>query len=233
MAPTTSLRLISDRDELSRELRAARAAERAVGLVPTLGYLHAGHAALMRQARAENDVVVASIFVNPTQFGPTEDFERYPRDLVRDRALAGAEGAAILFVPSVETMYPEGPENQRVWVDPGELARHLCGASRPTHFRGVATVVAKLFNMVSPDRAYFGAKDAQQAIIIRRMAGDLAFPVEVQVVPTVREPDGLALSSRNVYLSPAERAQAPALKHALDLARDRILAGERGALDIE
>jgi pantoate--beta-alanine ligase len=198
-----------------------------------MGYLHEGHLTLVDGARAENDVVVMSIFVNPTQFGPAEDYGRYPRNLERDRALAAERGVDVLFTPDVGTMYPNGPEAQRIWVDPGSMADTLCGASRPGHFRGVATVVAKLFATVEPDRAYFGQKDAQQAAIIRAMARDLAYPIEVRVVPTVREPDGLALSSRNVYLSPLERAEAVALIHALSAARDAIAAGEIDAGQIE
>ncbi|MBV9278505.1 MAG: pantoate--beta-alanine ligase [Chloroflexi bacterium] len=218
---------------LSDAVRQARCAGRSVGLVPTMGYLHVGHLRLAARARAENDLVVMSVFVNPTQFGPNEDFERYPRDLERDRRLAAAAGVDLLFTPDLETIYPGGPEAQAVWVEPGPLAEHLCGASRPGHFRGVATVVAKLLNLVQPDRAYFGQKDAQQAIILTRMARDLAFPVEVRVVETVREPDGLALSSRNVYLSAAERAQAIVLHRALQLARSMVEAGERDAQVLE
>jgi pantoate--beta-alanine ligase len=206
---------------------------RTIGLVPTMGYLHEGHLALMHAARAENDVLVASIFVNPTQFGPSEDFDRYPRDIERDRGLAGEAAVDLLFVPDTETMYPGGPASQEVWVDPGRLDDFLCGASRPGHFRGVAGVVAKLFAMVNPDRAYFGQKDAQQAIIISRMVRDLAFPIEVRVVPTVREADGLALSSRNVYLSPEQRREAPSLHHGLENCASAIGEGERNAQVIE
>jgi pantoate--beta-alanine ligase len=194
-----------------------------------MGYLHRGHQKLIEQAVSENDLVVVSVYVNPSQFGPTEDFERYPRDAERDVAMAAESGAAITFLPSDEDMYPEGVGGQRIWVDPGDLASHLCGASRPAHFRGVATVVAKLFDTVQPDRSYFGQKDAQQAIILKTMVRDLAMPVEVRIVPTVREADGLAISSRNVYLSPDERGQAVALKGALDLADGAYGAGERDA----
>lgn len=204
-----------------------------IGFVATMGYLHAGHLSLVEQARNENDRVVMSIFVNPTQFGPAEDFDRYPRDLGRDRKLAEQSGVDVLFAPTVETMYPGGAESQQLWVDPGPLAAHMCGASRPGHFRGVVTVVAKLFHLVQPDRAYFGQKDGQQALIITRMARDLSFSVEVRIVPTVREPDGLALSSRNAYLSAAERAEAAMLSRSLQLAREAMIAGERDAPRLE
>lgn len=200
-----------------------------IGLVPTLGALHAGHLALANAARTENSLVVMSIFVNPTQFGAGEDFNRYPRNLPRDRSLAAEAGVDVLFVPSAETMYPDGPAGQLVWVDPGALAVHGEGAARPSHFRAVATVVAKLFHLVQPDRAYFGQKDGQQAAIVRQMVRDLLLPVEIRVIPTVREHDGLALSSRNVYLSPAERAAAPVLARALGVARAAVAAGEREA----
>lgn len=196
-----------------------------VGFVPTMGYLHEGHLALIRRARAECRRVVVSVFVNPLQFGPHEDYARYPRDLDRDRRLAAAAGADLLFHPSVEVMYPRGEPG--VFVDVGDLARRWEGARRPGHFRGVVTVVTKLFHLVQPDRAYFGQKDAQQAVIIRRMVADLNFPVEVVVCPTVREPDGLALSSRNVYLDRRQRQAAPTLYRALVAARRRLEAGER------
>jgi pantoate--beta-alanine ligase len=224
---------ISDPLILRRDLNAARCAGRSIGLVPTMGYLHAGHTRLMAEARRENDLVIASLFVNPTQFGPSEDFETYPRDLDRDRAIAAQNGVDLLFVPEPDTMYPGGPASQKIWVDPGELAENLEGASRPGHFRGVTTVVAKLFNLVNPDRAYFGQKDAQQAIIVTRMVADLAFPVSVRVVPTVREPDGVALSSRNVYLTSEERSQATALFAALQLARGLVDDGQRDPRLIE
>jgi pantoate--beta-alanine ligase len=210
-----------------------RRENRSIGFVATMGYLHAGHLSLVEQARSENDRVVMSIFVNPTQFGPAEDFDRYPRGLKRDRQLGRQGGVDVLFTPTVETMYPGGAESQQVWVDPGPLSAHMCGASRPGHFRGVVTVVAKLFHMVQPDRAYFGQKDGQQALIITRLARDLSFPVDVRIVPTIREPDGLALSSRNVFLSPDERAQAVVLSRSLQLAREAMSAGERDAPRLE
>jgi pantoate--beta-alanine ligase len=193
--------------------------EGSVGLVPTMGAFHEGHLSLFRAARAENDTVVASLFVNPAQFGPAEDLERYPRDEEHDTRLAEAEGVDILYVPAAEEIYPPGFET---WVDVERLGSVLEGDHRPGHFRGVATVCLKLFNLVRPDRAYFGQKDAQQAAVIRRMVHDLAVPVEIRVCPTVRDPDGLALSSRNAYLSREERQAALALPRALR-ARDRSL----------
>jgi pantoate--beta-alanine ligase len=183
-----------------------------VGLVPTMGGLHAGHARLMEEARRGADVVVVSIFVNPIQFNQREDFEHYPRDLGRDMALCGEAGADIVFAPPAAEMYPEP---SLTFVEVEELTRHLCGRFRPGHFRGVATVVAKLFQIVQPDRAWFGEKDAQQLAVIRRMVRDLNIPVEIVEVATVREPDGLALSSRNRHLGPRERGVAPALYRAL------------------
>lgn len=218
---------------LRAEMLQARCAGKSIGLVPTMGYLHGGHIRLVSEARAANDVVVVSIFVNPTQFGVSEDLDRYPRDLERDRAMAREAAVDVLFVPEVDTMYPATPENQEIWINPGELAAHLDGWRRPDHFRGVATVVAKLFNLVQPQRAYFGQKDGQQAFIIDRMARDLAFDLSVIIVPTVREPDGLAMSSRNVYLSGEERSQAHVLWHALSLGRTMILDGERESKRIE
>ncbi|RJQ30022.1 MAG: pantoate--beta-alanine ligase [Peptococcaceae bacterium] len=197
-----------------------------VGLVPTMGYLHEGHLELMRRAKEQCGVVVVSIFVNPLQFGPREDYTRYPRDLERDVRLAASVGADAVFNPAVEEMYPEG---SCTYVDLGELTDKLCGRSRPGHFRGVATVVAKLFNIVRPDYAYFGQKDAQQALVIKRMAADLNMDQVIVTVPTVREPDGLAMSSRNVYLSPGERQAAAVLFRSLETARRAVAAGERDA----
>jgi pantoate--beta-alanine ligase len=193
------------------------------GLVPTMGFLHAGHISLVERARQENDHVGVSIFVNPTQFAPTEDLAAYPRDLARDLTLLREAGADLVWTPPTEEVYPPGFQT---YVTVEEVARPLEGAARPTHFRGVATVVAKLFNVFQPDRAYFGQKDAQQAVVIRRMARDLDFPLEVVICPIVREPDGLALSSRNVYLTPEQRAAAPVLSRALRAARDAWQAGE-------
>jgi len=207
-----------------------RNADRRVALVPTMGFLHEGHLALVRRARELADAVWVSIFVNPAQFGPEEDFERYPRDLKRDAGLLLGEGVDVLFAPSVEKMYPREPV---VEVSFSGLDRVLCGASRPGHFAGVGLVVAKLFNIVEPDVAVFGQKDAQQALLIRRLAEDLSFPVEIEVTPTVREPDGLAMSSRNTYLSPEQRAAAPVLYRALQTAGEAIAAGERDPAAVE
>jgi len=196
-----------------------------VGFVPTMGFFHQGHLSLMRRAREERGFVVVSIFVNPLQFGPGEDFEAYPRDPDRDLALAEAEGVDLVFAPEVEEMYPGGrPE---VMVDPGPLGDRLEGAARPGHFRGVATVVARLFHLVGPSAVYFGEKDAQQLAVIRRMVRDLGFGVDVVACPVVREPDGLALSSRNVYLSADERVAATCLFRALREAQASVAAGER------
>jgi pantoate--beta-alanine ligase len=197
-----------------------------VGFVPTMGYLHEGHLALVKQARIENSAVIVSIYVNPAQFGPREDFDAYPRELNRDLKLLREEGVDIVFVPSDEEMYP--PEFSS-WVDVEKITERLEGASRPGHFRGVATVVAKLFNIVQPNKAYFGQKDAQQAAVIKRMVADLNMGIEIVVVPTVRESDGLAMSSRNIYLSPGERQAATILFEALTLARQLRQGGEKDA----
>jgi pantoate--beta-alanine ligase len=215
-------------DGIRRWSRAARQSGRRVGLVPTMGYLHDGHLALVRALRTEAgaDAVILSIFVNPLQFGPQEDFDRYPRDLDRDRALAEAAGVDAVFHPAVAELYPFPAET---FVDVPTLAARLEGVIRPTHFRGVTTVVTKLFHATEPDVAAFGQKDAQQAVIIRRMTAELLFPTRILVVPTVREPDGLALSSRNSYLTPAERAVAPILFQALQAGRSLLDQGERRA----
>lgn len=207
------------------DLRRARVAlPGTLGLVPTMGFLHAGHLSLVERARAECDHVGVSIFVNPTQFGPSEDLGRYPRDLARDLALLEPLGVDLVWTPGAAEMYPPGFQT---WVTVDEVSAPLEGKHRPGHFRGVTTVVAKLFNAFTPDRAYFGQKDAQQAAVIRRMVRDLNFPLEVVVCPIKREPDGLALSSRNVYLSPAERQAATVLFRALSAARAAYEAGER------
>jgi pantoate--beta-alanine ligase len=200
------------------------AAARPIGLVPTMGWLHDGHRALMARARAENATAVVSIFVNPRQFGDPADLAQYPRSEARDLEICEAEGVDLVFAPSVEEVYPPGFDTV---VAVGSIARPLEGAARPGHFEGVATVVAILFGLVRADRAYFGQKDAQQVAVIRRMAIDLAIPTEVIACPTIREPDGLAMSSRNVHLSPAERAAAPVLRRALQEAREAWVAGER------
>ena len=191
-----------------------------------MGYLHAGHISLVQAARAECDRVVASIFVNPTQFGPNEDLAKYPRDLPRDLALLEAAGVDLVWTPTVEVMYPSGFQT---WVQVEALTRRLEGEIRPGHFRGVTTVVAKLFNAVGPDKAYFGQKDAQQAAVVRRMTKDLDFPIEIVVCPTLREADGLAMSSRNTYLNPAERQAATVLFRALSAAKSAYDSGERVA----
>lgn len=215
--------------EVRRLVAQARQEGKSVGLVPTMGYLHEGHCTLMRQAKAENGLVVASVFVNPLQFGAGEDFAVYPRDLARDAASAEAAGVDVFFAPPVEEMYPQGYENMRTLVSVSLVSEGLCGASRPGHFQGVATVVSKLFHLVQPDRAYFGQKDAQQVAVIRQMVQDLNWPLEIVAVPIVREADGLAMSSRNVYLSPAQRQAALVLCRSLEEARRLLLAGETGA----
>ena len=215
------------------ELRAAlapeRRAERRIGLVPTMGYFHEGHLSLMRAARAECDVVVVSLFVNPAQFAPGEDLDSYPRDEERDARLAEAEGVDLLFAPVLEEMYPNGFHTV---VAVGGPTGGLDGNARPGHFDGVTTVVAKLFNVTAPDVAYFGQKDAQQALAIRKLARDLDFPVRIEVCPTVREPDGLALSSRNAYLSDDERERALGLSRGLRAAEAAVAAGQRDAADV-
>ena len=224
------MRIVRSREELREALAAPRREGKRIGLVPTMGYFHEGHLSLMRQAREDCDVVVVSLFVNPTQFAPGEDLESYPRDEARDAELAEREGVDLLWTPDAAQMYPEGFASA-VEVG-GDLTGVLEGDPEhrgPAHFRGVTTVVAKLFNMVQPDRAWFGQKDAQQAVVIRRLVRDLDIPVKVEVVPTVREPDGLAMSSRNVYLSPAERERALGLSQALKAAQDEVAAGRRDA----
>jgi len=211
-------------DTIAKLRRARARMTGSVGLVPTMGYLHPGHLALVARARAENDHVVASIFVNPAQFGPTEDFARYPRDLPRDLRLLRAAGVDLLFTPVAAELYPPG---FTTWVNVEGLDSQLEGRSRPGHFRGVATVVLKLFNLVQPTRAYFGQKDGQQVAVLKRMARDLDCPLKLVVVPTVREADGLALSSRNVFLTPPQRAGAAVLYRALQEASRLYAAGER------
>jgi pantoate--beta-alanine ligase len=211
------------------ELRIWRSqqASRSVGFVPTMGYLHEGHLALVRRARAENETVVVSIFVNPLQFSPQEDYDRYPRDLDRDLYLLEREGVDAVFAPSVSEMYPSGFSTAVVVTGP--IAERLEGEARPGHFRGVATVVTRLFGLVQPQRAYFGWKDAQQVLVVQRLVQDLALPVDIVPLPTVREADGLAMSSRNVYLSPEERVAASAIPRALFAALERFRSGERAA----
>ncbi|TAK79109.1 MAG: pantoate--beta-alanine ligase [Dehalococcoidia bacterium] len=219
-------RTVSEFRAARDRLLAAAPGARGLGLVPTMGYLHEGHRSLMRLARAECDVVAVTIFVNPTQFGPNEDFTRYPRDEARDLEACTAEGVDLVLAPSVDEIYPEGACTT---VSVGPLSRVLEGAARPGHFDGVATVVSKLFTIAGPCRGYFGQKDAQQLMVIRRLARDLLFPVEVVGCPIIREPDGLAMSSRNVYLSPEERTQALGISRGLKRAERAWAEGERDA----
>ncbi|HOB86098.1 MAG TPA: pantoate--beta-alanine ligase [Bacillota bacterium] len=211
-------------EELRRRIREVKAGGASIGFVPTMGFLHQGHLSLMERARRENDFLVISIFVNPLQFGRGEDLDRYPRDREGDLAKARKVGCDLVFFPEEKTLYPPG---FTTYVQVEGLSSVLCGVSRPTHFRGVATVVNKLFNLVQPDRAYFGQKDAQQAILIKRMVADLNMNLEVVVCPTVREEDGLAMSSRNNYLTPQERRAAPVLYRALKAGEELIAGGER------
>ncbi len=209
-------------DEVRSIVRRVRGNGDSVGLVPTMGALHEGHSALLRRARQTDDFVVVSIFVNPTQFGPSDDFEKYPRQLEKDAAVAEELGVDLVFAPTAEEMY--SPDSC-TYVEVGELTEELCGAFRPGHFRGVATVVSKLFNIVSPDRAYFGQKDYQQLLVIERMIRDLDMPVEIVACPTVREADGLAISSRNEYLTPEQRSAAPAIYQALQKGAEAVRGG--------
>ena len=213
--------------ELRKELNDL---ERPIGFVPTMGFLHEGHLSLVRVAREENPSVVVSIFANPTQFAPDEDLDSYPRDIQRDLELLEAERADLVWIPAVDVMYPEG---YQTWVEVEDLSQILEGSYRPTHFRGVSTVVAKLFNAVGPDRVYFGQKDAQQAAVIRQMIKDLNFPLTMVVCPIVREDDGLAMSSRNTYLNDSERLAARCLSRGLFMAQDAFQAGERNAENLK
>jgi pantoate--beta-alanine ligase len=224
---TAVLRTIAEAREW---LRAERDAGGTLGLVPTLGALHEGHASLFRRARADCDRVAISIFVNPIQFGPGEDYQRYPRTWEDDLALAAREGMDAIFAPTVEQMYPHASQ---ITVEPGKLGERLCGASRPGHFRGVLTVVAKLFHILPADRAYFGQKDAQQLLLIQRMVTELNFPMEIVPCPIVREPDGLALSSRNRYLNPQERIAARVLHRALRSAEALLASGVTDSVRLE
>lgn len=215
--------------EMKKYLSEQKAIGKKIGFVPTMGYLHEGHLALIKDAKEENDIVVVSIFVNPTQFGKGEDFESYPRDLNKDAALSEKAGADAIFAPEVSEMYPIG---YQTFVEVEEITENLCGASRPGHFRGVTTVVTKLFNIITPDNAYFGQKDAQQTVVIKRMVKDLNMNVNVKVCSIVRESDGLAMSSRNVYLNKEERKQALVLNQSLILAKELIEKGERDVTKI-
>ena len=211
--------------ELRKHLANWRKAQKSVGLVPTMGFLHEGHLSLIRRAKTGNDIVVVSVFVNPTQFGPNEDFESYPRNILRDTEMAMGAGADVIFYPTVSEMYPNGSST---FVEvAGNITRVLCGASRPSHFRGVTTVVNMLFNIVKPDRAYFGQKDAQQATVLMKMVKDLHMDIELIICSIVREADGLAMSSRNTYLSAEEREQALVLSKALEKGKEAFSKGER------
>jgi pantoate--beta-alanine ligase len=219
--------IIKSIGDLRKAVRSARSAGRTIGVVPTMGYLHEGHLSLMRRARQENDLVVATVFVNPTQFGPNEDFDAYPRNTQRDIDLMRAENVDIAFMPEADALYPDG---YATYVEvQGPMTQTLCSASRPGHFKGVTTIVAKLFHLTAAHRAYFGEKDAQQVAVIRQMARDLDFDLEIVACPTVREPDGLAMSSRNSYLSESQRTDAVVISQALFEARDMIAAGQTQA----
>ena len=221
------MKLVKTVAELQAIVKEVKKSGRTIGLVPTMGALHEGHASLIRAAHAENDFTIVSDFVNPTQFGPTEDLDAYPRTLDHDCELAEAMGADVLFAPSPKEMYPS---KDMTWVEvTGDITKVLCGRTRPIHFRGVATVVSKLFNLAQPDKAYFGQKDAQQAQVLKRMVKDLFFPLEIRVMPIVREEDGLAKSSRNVYLNPEERKAAVIWNRALKKAEAAFAAGERNS----
>lgn len=221
------MKLVKTVAELREEIAAAKLAGKTIGLVPTMGALHEGHASLIKAANMENDFVVVSVFVNPTQFGPNEDLEAYPRTLDADCKLAESMGADIVFAPSAKEMYPS---EDMTWVEvTGNVTKVLCGRSRPIHFRGVTTVVSKLFNLAQPDRAYFGQKDAQQVEVLKRMVKDLFFNLQLRIMPIVREADGLAKSSRNTYLSASEHKAALVLSHSLKNAQERFAGGERDA----
>lgn len=221
------MKLVKTVAELREEIAAAKLAGKTIGLVPTMGALHEGHASLIKAANMENDFVVVSVFVNPTQFGPNEDLEAYPRTLDADCKLAESVGADIVFAPSAKEMYPS---EDMTWVEvTGNVTKVLCGRSRPIHFRGVTTVVSKLFNLAQPDRAYFGQKDAQQVEVLKRMVKDLFFNLQLRIMPIVREADGLAKSSRNTYLSASEHEAALVLSRSLKKAQERFAAGERDA----
>lgn len=218
--------IFTDTEQLRDQCSAWRKAGEKIALVPTMGYYHKGHENLMDLGRERADRLVVSLFVNPAQFGPDEDLDAYPRDIERDKGIAEAHGVDAIFIPQPETMYAE---NHSTWVEVPDLARGLCGKSRPIHFRGVCTIVLKLFNIIQPDVAIFGQKDWQQQAIIKRMARDLNLAVKIEAAPITREDDGLALSSRNIYLSPEERAQAPNIRKGLLLAREMAEEGETNA----
>ncbi len=224
------MKVITSVKELQAKVAEGRLQSKSIGFVPTMGFLHEGHLTLIKKAREENDIVVLSVFVNPLQFGPEEDYETYPRDFERDRSLAESEKVDYLFYPSVEEMYPSNPPSVTVIVN--ERTDVLCGKSRPGHFDGVATVLTKLFNITMPDRAYFGKKDAQQVAVVHGLIDDFNFPIKLIAVDIIREEDGLAKSSRNVKLLPEERKQAPELYRSLQLAKEAIDQGERNPAEI-
>ncbi|HWQ69135.1 MAG TPA: pantoate--beta-alanine ligase [Patescibacteria group bacterium] len=220
------MQVIDEPSAVQRRCMSLRREGKTIGLVPTMGAFHEGHLSLMRRARADNDIVVVSIFVNPIQFGRGEDFDSYPRDLQSDLAQAEQVGVDLAFTPSAEAIYPKGFQ---AYVDVTEITEGLCGASRPGHFRGVTTVVAKLFNLIRPNQAYFGQKDYQQSVVVRRLVADLHFDLDVVVLPTVREADGLAMSSRNARLTPSQRRAAAVLYASLSRAEERVKIGECSA----
>lgn len=224
------IRVVKSAGEMKKLSEIFRKKGASIGFVPTMGYLHDGHLSLVREARKRNDLVVVSIFVNPTQFGPKEDLKKYPRNLKRDLELLSKQKVDAVFCPTVGEMYPEG---FGAYVEVKGLSDKLCGASRPGHFRGVTTIVAKLFNIISPDIAYFGQKDFQQLVIIKKMAADLNMDVKIVSMPTVREADGLAMSSRNSYLSKEERSRAPAMIRSLKLAKTLVGSGVKSAVKIK
>ena len=224
------MKILQTISEMKEFVQFEKSRQRTIGFVPTMGYLHDGHLSLIKRSKEENDITVLSIFLNPTQFAPNEDLSKYPRDFEKDSRLALESGVDALFYPKAEELYPN---NYQTYINVEALSRHLCGKSRPDHFRGVATIVSKLFNIVSADHAYFGQKDAQQYFIIDRMAKDLNFDVNVVMCPIVREKDGLAMSSRNVYLDLQERQQALCLYRSLGKAEEAITAGERNAQKIK
>jgi len=221
--------IITSPKEMLDYCNSARINGKTIGLVPTMGAFHEGHLSLMRSARIENDLVVTSIFVNPTQFGPKEDFNAYPRDLESDSKLASQVGVDVIFAPTVNDMYSNG---YATFVNVERITEKLCGASRPGHFRGVTTVVAKLFNIIRPHKAYFGQKDAQQCVVIKRMTEDLNFDIDIVIMPTIRETDGLAMSSRNKYLNAQERQSALVLSKSLFMVQDMIKSGQINVVDI-
>jgi len=226
-----NMKIINTIEDIREVVKSTKEQEKSVGFVPTMGFLHEGHLALIKKAKEENDLVIVSIFVNPTQFGPGEDLESYPRDIDRDRQLSEVSGADIIFYPTVEEIYPSG-FNTYVEVE-GQITKRLCGASRPGHFKGVTTIVSKLFSIVSPHKAYFGQKDAQQVAVIEQMVRDLNFDIKIIPCPIVREKDGLAMSSRNTYLNIEEREAALILSKSLFMAEKMIQDGEKSANKIK